>query len=398
MKITCLMMQKNEHYLLEPWILYHGLHFGFANLYVYDNGSDDQASISILRKYEALGLNVNWKYCKKTDFENKGYLFSEKIKQLDGEEPSDFYFPMDCDEFMVVENTIGDVVVDTLSILNSLAVYKGCTAPLAICTAFDNNPMVSELFFRAAGQRKTFFSKNTCWTLDLGFHDGKTKTGEPPHKTNIAYVHYHYKSFQQYVESARQKLEGRVDSFSKESLEEFSSQKLAGFHLVGTLIGGRDKYYQNHYNRLKQKSASFYELHYFNEIISRLGLGVNDVNTNLPEAFDKNIPRWKGYIDTIKITNNGFELAGWIVSLYEFDLANIVLIVCGKKYKLSDYSKYERKDVEKTVQYSNANSGIKMFFTANGKLANVDGSQIAIYLDDYGTRFDFAFSGKILSE
>ena len=38
-RVACVMMQKDEVHLLEPWLAYHGYLFGFENLYVLDNGS-----------------------------------------------------------------------------------------------------------------------------------------------------------------------------------------------------------------------------------------------------------------------------------------------------------------------------------------------------------------------
>ena len=38
-RVRCIMMQKDESFLLEPWLLYNGYLFGFENLTVYDNGS-----------------------------------------------------------------------------------------------------------------------------------------------------------------------------------------------------------------------------------------------------------------------------------------------------------------------------------------------------------------------
>lgn len=396
MKITCIMMQKNEHHLLEPWILYHGLLFGLDNLYVYDNGSTDQYCIDTLDKYELLGLNVCRNFLKKSDFENKGHIFSEKIKYLDKHNPSDFYFPMDCDEFMVAEESKGNISVGKDSIFRSLSPYLNSTAPLAIATAFDNNPVKQDYYYRAEGQRKTFFSKGTCWTLDLGFHDGKTKTKEAAIKTPVSYVHFHYKSFSQYVESAVQKLEGRVEDFSMKSLKAFSEKKLAGFHLVGTLLGGRDKYYLNHYNRFKKLSKSFYELKDFNRVMSSLKLDYSDLNPNLLKAFDKGIPRWKGYIDSLEVGSGCVKLKGWIVSLYNFNLEDIVLSISGKKLKLSNYEFISRQDVERKVDFASKNSGVELIFATRDRFKDINSNEIEIYLDDHGTRFDFSFSGKLV--
>ncbi|MEL8650170.1 hypothetical protein J4W43_21295, partial [Escherichia coli] len=77
MKLACLMMQKNESRLLKSWLDYHAIIFGLENMYVYDNGSTEKECIDTLKMYERNGLNVEWKFSSREDFENKGYIFSE---------------------------------------------------------------------------------------------------------------------------------------------------------------------------------------------------------------------------------------------------------------------------------------------------------------------------------
>jgi hypothetical protein len=389
------MMQKNEKQLLEPWILYHGLHFGFENLYVYDNGSSEASCVALLKKYENYGVNVNWAYKKNSDFESKGHIFSEKIKQLDRENPSDFYFPMDCDEFIAVEKGVGNVSVDAYSILNSLSEFRLSAAPLSICTAYDNNPAVRGKYYRASGQIKTFFAKGTCWTLDLGFHDGKTKSGEAAVKTKIAYIHFHYKEFKNYFTSAVQKLEGRVKNFTVAELEEYSKKKLAGYHLIGALLAGRDKYYESHVNRYKSRSKSFYTLDSFDLYMNKLGLFLMPPHPRLIEAFEKDIPRWKGYIDRIIVKATGFELEGWIVTLHTLNIQNVRLAISDRQFHLSSYSRYKRSDVLRKVDYADDQSGITMRFQTNSLPGVIEKEKVSVYLEDCGDRFNFSFSGKI---
>lgn len=90
-KVFC--MQKEEEDILEDWILYHAHLFGMDNLYIVDNYSND-SSVSILRKYEPLGLH--WEQLP--DYPKKGdYLFS-LIKQH--QDDCDFAIPLDIDEFV----------------------------------------------------------------------------------------------------------------------------------------------------------------------------------------------------------------------------------------------------------------------------------------------------------
>ena len=46
-KVACVMMQKDEAILLEPWLTYHGHLFGLENLFVIDDGSDDGSTTGL---------------------------------------------------------------------------------------------------------------------------------------------------------------------------------------------------------------------------------------------------------------------------------------------------------------------------------------------------------------
>jgi hypothetical protein len=86
-------MQKNEDDILEEWILYHSYLFGMDNLYIIDNLSN-HASITILKKYEQLGLHLS----VQTDYAKKGEYLLELIKQTQND--CDLAIPLDIDEFI----------------------------------------------------------------------------------------------------------------------------------------------------------------------------------------------------------------------------------------------------------------------------------------------------------
>lgn len=63
--VRCITMQKNESKLLEAWIKYYGYLFGFENLYILDNGSNEDAVFSILKKYSRVGVNIYYEHNQK---------------------------------------------------------------------------------------------------------------------------------------------------------------------------------------------------------------------------------------------------------------------------------------------------------------------------------------------
>lgn len=355
MRIACLVMQKNERALLEPWILYHGAMFGYESLYVYDNGSTAPECANVLAKYESLGVNVERSFDTKDHFEQKGHIFSEKIKALDADDPFDFYFPMDCDEFLVVERD-GQVHFNASAILNELSSLVDIKQPLCISAAYDNNPLTPDFYFRSAGQRKTFFTRNTCKTLDLGFHAGCTHTSCDPVRTAIGYVHFHYKTFADYVESAKQKLLGRIEDFSETSLIEFGEKKKPGFHLVGALIAGEDEYYQSMYRKFTSHRSEFVNLEAFSAYLKVLGVGYACAS-ELLKSFEDGTARVRGYVDFIRPEPDGFEVYGWFSSAYGAPLDEVVLIIGGQKFTSHQILRHERNDVVAAVRFADARCG-----------------------------------------
>ena len=244
MKIACLMMQKNEGALLKFWFDYHADVFGLENLFIFDNGSDDLITVNILKEIELRGGNVNYDYSSKNDFEIKGPIISSKIKSFSLKE-YDFYFPLDCDEFIGVDCAEGEIKVDKGSIYDALAVHMDSKNVLMINYALDNSPILPNYYLLSPDQKKCFFAGDACLFLDNGFHEGITHDGTESIKTSIIYFHFHNRAFQRNVASAKEKLMGRVDINSEAELDELWINKAPGFHLVPYLKITREEYYAN---------------------------------------------------------------------------------------------------------------------------------------------------------
>ncbi|MGS3186350.1 glycosyltransferase family 2 protein [Aeromonas taiwanensis] len=361
MKILCLMMHKNERTLLKPWIDYHSMIFGMENIHVYDNGSTDQECIETLRQYEIKGLHVEWNYTTKADYENRGHIFSEKIKSFDRSSKSyDFYIPLDCDEFIAYERSIGDLLLDKKSIELELSRHIGSQETLSINAGYDNNPLHENFYFRSADQRKCFFYKDTCLTLDQGFHIGKSRARTGPKKTQIVYIHYHYKEFNDYQFSAKQKLIGRVSDFSTSSLERHRDNKGAGYHLIGALLTTESNYYESFHNRLITHKENCFDIIFASTFLKGLGLRVM-APENIKESFkgiDKTV-KSHGFIDSFSINGNSIKLIGWVVSSSQEDVG-LLSINFGnsRNINISTIIKYDRPDVAKAISGSYMNCGI----------------------------------------
>src|SRR4051794_34461386 len=97
---ACIMMQKDEAFLLRPWLAYHGYLFGYENLFVFDNGSTLPNVRATLTEFARKGVNVDWDHASRDNYLAKGELIGDRIRTLEAAGEYDFMIPLDCDEFM----------------------------------------------------------------------------------------------------------------------------------------------------------------------------------------------------------------------------------------------------------------------------------------------------------
>lgn len=236
------MMQKNEGSLLESWIEYHAKLIGIENIFVYDNGSTDKDTIDILHAYSNRGLNVVFEYSTKKDFSMKGDILSAKIKKLDTLGIYDFFFPLDCDEFLACDNDAGEVSIHIEDIEKSLLRFVENEKVLIIKKEYNNNPCKKDYYAPRDVQKKCFFAKNACESLDLGYHSGTSKTTSEQVRTEIVYFHFHNKPYELFQRSALEKLVGRVSDFSRDSLVKHLEERKSGFHVIPNLLLTKKEY------------------------------------------------------------------------------------------------------------------------------------------------------------
>lgn len=236
------MMLKNEADLILPWVKYHGSIFGYTNLFIYDNGSDDKQTLSTLSFAKNLGANCIFDKCSPEDFKNKGDIFAALIKELDKNNPYDFYFPLDCDEFLSAKLN-GNYVYTLEEISEALSIYERSPDQLKIGGCPTSNPVKPSFYRNVANQRKFFFAQGSCQKLDHGFHHGITKTGVTL-QTNIVYFHFHYRNTLDTMQyHAKKKLDNNstLDNYEHDTLK---SYKGSGHHLTQYLIQSEKEYFQ----------------------------------------------------------------------------------------------------------------------------------------------------------
>jgi hypothetical protein len=232
MKVACLMMQKDEPSLLGAWLTYHGNLFGFANLFVFDNGSVNPAVATILQRYGALGVHIDRDHNAREDFLNKGSVLGDQIRQLDADGGHDLYLLLDCDEF-VVKRTEWGFTTDREAILAYLATLVTGERVLRVPYQLANHPVLPDLY-SLFGFHKVFFRRGTFASTDRGFHIGTSRTGAGYEDTALVHLHFHHRPFPTLLELARRKWGGSVPYTDLKALETYKghSMHLAKYFLM----------------------------------------------------------------------------------------------------------------------------------------------------------------------
>lgn len=231
-KVACLMMQKNEGRMLDSWVRYHADLFGIENLYLFDNGSTDEETLGLVARAGAAGAHVILDCNTHMHFEKKGDVFRGKVRQLEAADPDyAFFIFLDCDEFVVAVNDSNAIDLSDGAVLEVLKSLPRNGSAKYVRGTFNNHPTkVDKFYFK--NERKSFFERESLKSLDTGFHHGQSVNGTAETVRSIALLHFHNRPYASLLRSARQKLIGRVRSFSREDLTDLITRKGRGRHLV----------------------------------------------------------------------------------------------------------------------------------------------------------------------
>ena len=235
MKISIFMMCRDEENLVEQWLRYHGDIFGYDNIYIFDNGSSDNTK-GILKSFEERGVHIDFSKQGRKAFDDKGSIFEGIIKQMDIDNPSDFYFPLDCDEFICVEKEDGTFSSNREDIFLYLNTIKYKKETFMIGGGIDNNPYAPGFFRLSLGQRKCFFGKNNCAYLDHGFHIGRSVHSADTIKTKIFYFHFHYRPYDIMIRSSINKIGEDFTNRTRSQIYEYMDSGLPGFHVAENFL------------------------------------------------------------------------------------------------------------------------------------------------------------------
>ena len=206
MNIACLMMQKNKKTLIEPWLIYHGNLFGYPNIYVWDNGSTRKEIFPIIEKYAHKGVNFLDGARRHEKYKEKGVLFGNIIRNLERFKYYDFFIPIDCDEFICLAKTNeNEIITDFDKIFEEFSRIEQDVSLVKIGYNFPNNIQSPGHFFGWEYDKK-FVRSGAFLRMDHGGHYIETRNQTNYAESNLAFIHFCFRSYEEAKENALDKL------------------------------------------------------------------------------------------------------------------------------------------------------------------------------------------------
>ncbi len=244
----------NEELLLRDWILHHGTIFGFENLYIIDNGSND-SSPHVLREFRERGVQT-YEY---PFFEERSQYLSKLMTQC--KLRYEFLIPLDIDEFVAHRagtNGATSYSFDSFTIrgaMNNLPrtshIIEFTQNVISVERQFDYSEPLIEIteFFEKSSKEwnKVFFRAELFSKADAGNHGGtlangtRTKSSSP-----LCLFHFHYLGANETSRRASHFCLARGYPLENDfELAKLCRPDVAGHHRIGYLLRLRQHIVEN---------------------------------------------------------------------------------------------------------------------------------------------------------
>jgi hypothetical protein len=173
---------------------------------IIDNGSTDGTWQKLLELMSSQTDKI--KAIKHTEpFQHKARILTKYMRRSEAK----VLIPLDTDEIIAYESDDGSVTTDAALIRNHLLdLSKLDTGKLKIKQVYNFIPN-SNNYFALDQHSKFIFLHSDFDSVDTGFHRGHTITNNSiVHRTNLVYLHFHFRSFETWLKSTEQKLKARL--------------------------------------------------------------------------------------------------------------------------------------------------------------------------------------------
>jgi len=198
-------MVKDEDDIIEYWIKYYGNIFGYKNLYIIDNLSNDN-TYNICKKYIKFGINL----CQKNDYLKKG----DYMMEIKNKVKCDFFIPVDIDEFIILKenNQFNCNIINYFNILqktkpNNLLFKMNYIFPYRT----NNDKNIIKQFTHGYISDYGSFAKSFIQNSNknnIKINHGNHIMNNNYESTNLFLIHYHRRSSEQFKKKVINNVKG----------------------------------------------------------------------------------------------------------------------------------------------------------------------------------------------
>lgn len=240
MKVKVFTMVKNEEDIIEYWINYHGSMFGYRNLHIIDNYSNDGTYEKIL-KYKKIGVKIY----REKHYKKKGDLIESLIKS---EKNYDIAIPLDIDEFITHYDKTNNILnpshtkeyIEHHLDLDKNTIFK-CNYIQTVIT--DNECGYNNALLECNYGRYDDYGKLAKTFFNVKKWDGKLDHGnhyccDDYKLCDLVLVHYHCRNLSQMKKKIITNIRGLGYPENIEELQKIidSNKNVEGSHHIGHMI------------------------------------------------------------------------------------------------------------------------------------------------------------------
>jgi hypothetical protein len=212
-KIFC--VTRDEYDLIEDFIVYHGKIFGYNNIVIIDNMSQNSHVLETYEKYSRLGITVHKEKSYRGDDQGNAFTkymhqYKNKCKFLIGLDTDEFIYSVNDSDPMAVRSVLEDLSKDSTMLVISEYLWS---IPEPTSTDYNNykhiRPAKNITKFHSMKKitKKVFYRSEAFAKTSNGNHDGCVHFGKET-VIPIGYLHLHNTGVRRMFERAQMCVDG----------------------------------------------------------------------------------------------------------------------------------------------------------------------------------------------